>query len=314
MQPEKNRRPLYNLKFWLGPARADFLWMDFSYVLLGVGAAMTTAGRAIHLGYVLVALVGALAAHVAVNALNEYFDFRSGLDLASERTPFSGGSGALRDHPEAARGALVLGLTALAVAAILGLVLVWSVGWGLLPLGILGLVTIVLYTPWITHHPIPCLVACGLGFGLMVAGVSYVATGHYTLAASLCALAMFFQGNALLLLNQYPDVEADRKAGRRHLPIVWGRRRSSVVYGFLLMGVYASVLLGVVLRILPWPALLLFVTFPLAVVTVAGVRRSADDLSKLVRYLGYNAILNLANPALTGLGLVLAALLEIRAG
>lgn len=314
MKPDPDRRPLNNLKFWLGPARADFLWMDLSCVLLGVGAAMTTAGRAIHLGYVLVALVGALAAHVAVNALNEYFDFRSGLDLASERTPFSGGSGALRDHPEAARGALVMGLTALAIAGILGLFLVWRVGWGLLPLGILGLVTIVLYTPWITHHPVACLVACGLGFGMMVAGVSYVATGQYTSAAFFCALVMFFQGNALLLLNQYPDVEADRTAGRRHLPIVWGRRRSSVVYGFLLMGVYASLLLGVVLRVLPWPALMLFITLPLAAVTVGGVRRSADDLPGLVRYLGYNAILNVVNPALAGLGLVLAALLGIRAG
>jgi hypothetical protein len=65
----------------------------------------------------------------------------------------------------------------------------------------------------------------------------------------------------------------------------------------------------VILKVLPWPGLILFVTFPLAVVTVIGVRRNADDLPGLVRYLGYNAILNVVNPALAGLGLVLAALL-----
>jgi len=298
-----------NLKFWLGPARADFLWMDVACVLLGVGTSITTQ-RQINPWYVLLAFVGALAAHVAVNALNEYFDFRSGLDLASERTPFSGGSGTLRDHPEASRVALGMGLGALAAAGIIGLFFVWKVGWGLLPLGILGLVTIVLYTPWITHFPLLSLLATGFGFGLlMINGVNYVLTGQYTWPSFFGSLVMFFQGNALLLLNQYPDVEADKTVGRRNLPIVAGREASSYVYGALLMAVYASLLVGVVLKILPWPSLVLFVTFPLAVMTVAGVRQHADDLPGLMRFLGYNAMLNIANPALVGLGLVLAAIL-----
>ncbi len=303
-----------NLRFWLGPARADFLWMDVACVLLGVGTSITTQ-RQINPWYVLLAFVGALAAHVAVNALNEYFDFKSGLDLASERTPFSGGSGTLRDHPEVARAALGMGLGALAVAGIIGLFFVWKVGWGLLPLGILGLVTIVLYTPWITHVPLLSLLATGFGFGLlMINGVNYVLTGHYTWPSFFGSLVMFFQGNALLLLNQYPDVEADKSVGRRNLPIVAGRRASSYVYGVLLMAVYASLLVGVVLKVLPWPSLVLFVTFPLAVMTVAGVRRHADDLPGLMRFLGYNAMLNVVNPALVGLGLVLAAILKIRVG
>jgi 1,4-dihydroxy-2-naphthoate octaprenyltransferase len=177
-------------------------------------------------------------------------------------------------------------------------------------LGLLGLVTIVLYTPWITHIPLLSLLATGFGFGLvMINGVNYVLTGRYTWASFFGSLVMFFQGNALLLLNQYPDVEADRTAGRRNLPIVYGRRVSSWVYGVLLMAVYASLLTGVVSRILPWPSLILFLTFPLAVRTVIGVRRNADDLLGLRQYLGYNAIMNVANPALAGLGLVLAAVL-----
>jgi 1,4-dihydroxy-2-naphthoate octaprenyltransferase len=305
-----------NLKFWLGPARADFLWMDVACVLLGVGTALTTAHE-ISLWYLLLAFIGALAAHVSVNALNEYFDFKSGLDLASERTPFSGGSGTLRERPEMARVALVMGLGALALAGVIGLFFVWKVGWGLFPLGILGLVTIVLYTPWLTRVPALNLLATGFGFGLlMINGVNYVLTGHYTWPSFFGSLVMFFQGNALLLLNQYPDVEVDRTVGRRNLPIVYGRRASSWVYGVLLMAVYASLLAGVVLKhgpssvpILPWPSLILFLTFPLAVMTVIGARRHADDLPGLARYLGYNAVLNVVNPTLVGLGLVLAAVL-----
>jgi 1,4-dihydroxy-2-naphthoate octaprenyltransferase len=280
--------------------------MDVSCLLLGVGTALTTT-RDINLWYVALAFVGALAAHVSVNALNEYSDFRTGLDLASERTPFSGGSGTLREHPELARVALGTGLGGLALAGVIGLFFVWKVGWGLLPVGLLGFATIVLYTPWITRFPLPYLLACGWGFGLVVSGVNYVLTGHYTWPSFFGSLVMFFQGNALLLLNQYPDVEVDRTVGRRNLPIVYGRRASSWVYGVLLMAVYASLLAGVALDILPWPGLILFVTFPLAVMTVIGARRHADDLPGLARYLGYNAILNVVNPALAGLGLVLAA-------
>jgi len=304
-----------NLRLWLRLARADFLWMDISCVLLGVGTALTTT-RDINLWYVALAFVGALAAHVSVNALNEYSDFRTGLDLASERTPFSGGSGTLRENPELARVALGTGLGGLALAGAIGVFFVWKVGWGLFPVGLLGFATIVLYTPWITRFPLPYLLACGLGFGLVVSGVSYVLTGCYTWPSFFGSLVMFLQGNALLLLNQYPDVEADRSVGRRNLLIVYGRKASSWVYGALLMAVYASLLAGVVLKhgpssipILPWPSLILFLTFPLAVMTVIGARRHADDLPGLARYLGYNAILNVVNPALVGLGLVLSAVL-----
>ena len=108
-------RTVKELRFWLGPARTDFLYMDAACVLLGVGTAAWTSGK-LNLAYILLAFLGALAAHVSVNALNEYFDFRSGLDLGSDRTPFSGGSGTLRERPDLARVALGMGLGSLTIA------------------------------------------------------------------------------------------------------------------------------------------------------------------------------------------------------
>jgi hypothetical protein len=51
---------------------------------------------------VLLIFIGALFAHISVNTLNEYFDFKSGLDLTANKTPFSGGSGALPNTPDVA--------------------------------------------------------------------------------------------------------------------------------------------------------------------------------------------------------------------
>ena len=102
-----------------GPMRPPFLVLPPVCVALGAGTALWTTGS-INWLYVVLALVGSLAAHISVNALNEYFDFRSSLDLRTTPTPFSGGSGTLAARPAAANLALTTGLVSMAVAAAIG--------------------------------------------------------------------------------------------------------------------------------------------------------------------------------------------------
>jgi len=292
----------------LGPLRVDFLWMDAACVLLGWGAATWGSGQ-VNLGLVFLTFIGALAAHISVNAFNEYFDFRSGLDQKAGRTPFSGGSGTLQQRPELARWALGVALATLILTAAIGLYLVYLQGWQLIPIGVLGLFVIVAYTPWLTRHPLPALLACGFGFGtLMINGTNFALTGGFTWTAFTASMIEFFQGNALLILNQFPDVNADRVVGRRNLPIVIGRQKSSYVYALLLLAIYVTAVVGVVLGALPWPALLLFLNLPFAVRAARGAIRNAEDTRKLMPTLADNVILNLSTPALTGIGLLLAAL------
>jgi len=84
---------------WLGVARGRFLLLTLSCVALGVALAVRGGAEAISYSDALLVMLGALAAHVAVNALNEWGDYRSGLDLQTRRTAFSGGSGTLVTHP-----------------------------------------------------------------------------------------------------------------------------------------------------------------------------------------------------------------------
>ena len=175
-------------------------------------------------------------------------------------------------------------------------------------LAIFVLLVIVVYTNWITHYPLLSLIVTGLGFGLlMVTGTYYVLTGEITGTAFFASLIPFFLGNDLLLLNQFPDVEVDQAVGRRNLPIVIGKQASSIIYGLLLLATYVSMFLGVGLGYLPAASLLGLLTLPLAVITVLGVYRYAEDLPKLVRYMGFNVILNIATPVLMAIGLLLAS-------
>ena len=162
----------------LGPMRLPFLILTPACVMLGLGTAAWTGSEINYFHFILV-LIGAIAAHTSVNAFNEYYDFESGLDLITKRTPFSGGSGTLPQQPELAQSALITAWVAFGITSLVGLYFLILHGWSLLPLGFLGLLIILIYTTRLTRNPLLCLVAPGLGFGLlMVMGTHFALTGQ----------------------------------------------------------------------------------------------------------------------------------------
>ena len=291
----------------MGPMRVPFLVLPPACVALGLGTAVWTSDE-VSVLHVVLALIGAIAAHISVNAFNEWFDFESGLDLRTRPTPFSGGSGTLGEHPEAARTALITACVALALAGLIGIYFVTVWGLALLPLGLLGMILIVIYTPWMTRFPFLCMVAPGLGFGpMMTMGTDFVLTGSYTWTAFIASLVPFFLLVNLLLLNQFPDVEADQTVGRRNYPIAIGRRNAAFIFAIVLACIYLVPIIGWALDLLPAWALLGLGTLPLGVVTAVGAYRYADNLEKLAPCMGFNVILNIATPILMAIGLYIAA-------
>lgn len=293
------------LKVLLGPMRLPFLLLTPCCVLLGIGTAVWTAGPVSAFRIALI-LIGAMAAHISVNALNEYFDFKSGLDFRTKRTPFSGGSGTLPAHAQAARTALITGLTTLAIIVFIGIYFLTIVGSGLLPLGLLGIFLIVFYTRWLTGNPWLSLIAPGLGFGpFMVMGTDFVLTGAYSWTALVASLVPFFLVSDLLLLNQFPDIEADKSVGRKHFPIFAGARISSLIYGVFLLLAYVSIILGVGLAYLPISSLLGLVTIGVAIPAFIGAYRYGSDAAKLAPFMSMNVLINLVTPVLVATGLLI---------
>lgn len=240
--------------------RIPFLILTPACVAVGVGTAYWQTHEISWLQILLV-LFGALSSHICVNSFNEYFDFTSGLDAKTQRTPFSGGSGTLPIPPELEKKTLCLAIVSFAIATIIGLYFVWLRGMLLLPLGAIGLFLLVTYTIWWVYNPILCLIAPGLGFGtLMVMGTHFSLTGSYSWRSFVASLVPTFLVSNLLLLNQFPDVDADKSAGRRHFPITIGRQASVTLYGVLLLLTYLSVVVGVILGLLPRFSLLALLT------------------------------------------------------
>jgi 1,4-dihydroxy-2-naphthoate octaprenyltransferase len=293
----------------LGVIRPSFLLLTPVCVLLGIAVAYAS-GVPVDWTACAIAMIGAVAAHVSVNALNEYEDFRSGLDLRTARTPFSGGSGTLVANPTLAEAARLIGLGALMLTALCGLILVWRVDWGLLPIGVSGLLLVYFYTSKINRNRWLCLIAPGLGFGpLIVVGTHFAITGTWSASAVLASLVPFFLVSNLLLLNQFPDVEADRSVGRDNLPVALGLQRSLGVYGLFAILAFASLGFGVAARLLPPPVLIAIVTFPVAVSVYRGVNRTiragGPYAAPLVPSMALNVVLTLLTPTLLSVGLLL---------
>lgn len=286
-------------------SRPNFLLLAPLCAGLGLAVAWQQ-GQAPELLHTFLVFLGAVLAHAAVNLLNEYDDFRSGLDMITERTPFSGGSGALPEVPSAARRVLWAGLGTLALVVAIGLYFLWLRGLPLLVLGAAGVVLVLTYTRWITRSPLLCLLAPGMGFGpIMVLGTVIALGGGIDTTALLASLVALLMVSELLLINQIPDAEADRAIGRRHLVITLGPEKAARLVAGLLLGSYGVIVAGVVSGHLAMTSLIALAPLPAAIWISLRLPRVLATPDQLNRVLGANVAVLLSTLALLVTGLSL---------
>jgi len=289
---------------WLGVARAPFLVLPLTLVASGA-AASAYDGRASWTASILAA-IGLVALHAAVNAFNEASDFRTGIDFHTERTPFSGGSGTLPSGALPRGAALVVGWGGTLVGVAIGAWFLTRVGWPLVPIGLAGLFVILAYTDVLARAAVG-EVAAGLGLGLLpVIGAALVqdgAIGPAAWAASVPAFCMTFN---LLLLNEFPDEAADRAGGRRNLVLVLGRRGAALVYALAALATPASIVVSVGVSALPPVALAAVLpSLALARPLAWAVARPAEPVP--VPALAANVVWNLATNTVLAAALLFAA-------
>jgi 1,4-dihydroxy-2-naphthoate polyprenyltransferase len=296
-------RASYSAVLWLRETRANFLVLPFALVAIG-GAAASRSGR-FGWGSFLLTLAGVILAHVSVNLFNEYSDWRTGIDEHTMKTPFSGGSGTLQAGLLRPSAVLAASWGSLAVAFLIGVWLTWMSGWEILPLMAAGGVTILLYTDVFAKLGIgeP---ASGITLGsFVVIGTYFVQTGAFDAGIIWASVPPGLLTALLLYLNEFPDADADRAGGRRHLVILLGKRRAAFLYAFAMGCVYLSIVLGVIVGGLPAGTLAGFATLPFALRAAAITFRSHDDAAKMVPALGANVAVVLGTDFLIAAGFFL---------
>jgi 1,4-dihydroxy-2-naphthoate octaprenyltransferase len=295
------------LKDFAGVARAPFLLLPPTLVASGAAAAAWSGDFS--WPHTAMATVGLVALHMAVNILNEWSDMRTGIDLHTERTPFSGGSGTLPAGGMGLRTALVFGLACAAVGLGVGLWFIPRVGTALVPLMVLGGICVLSYTDLLARLGVG-EIAAGFGLGAgPVLGAALVQDGNWSRAAVAASIPAFLMTFNLLFLNEFPDEKADRAGGRKNLVLLLGRRPAALVYAAAALATPASIVVSVVIGWLPAPALV--GALP-SLLLVKPLTWAFGDTSKPVPIpaLGANVAWNLLTNTLLAAGLVVAILMR----
>lgn len=292
------------LKTWFLEIRPEFLLLSLVLVILGT-AISWHEGHFGLLKFLLTAL-GLLLAHMSVNVLNDYFDFKSGIDFDTQKTAFSGGSGILTQGMIKPKSAYLFGVGCLAADFPIGIYLSYVSGWQLLPLIFLGGAVIYFYTSHLTKWLIGELFA-GLGLGtLPVLGTYFIQTGSYSTEAFVASLAPGLLTANLLFLNEFPDYEADKKGGRYHLVIALGRKKAARLYACMMTMNYLFIILGVITKLMPPVCLIALASIPFAFKAVITSLRYYDNFDKLIPAMKANIITVLGTDILLALAYFLA--------
>jgi 1,4-dihydroxy-2-naphthoate polyprenyltransferase len=292
---------------WIRAMRLPFLQASLIPAALGSALAYRDGTFAWGLFCAVAVAIGSI--NIGTNLSNDYFDHRSGADERNSRpTPFSGGSRVIQEGRIPPETILLAALIAYAAAILLGLYLTYRSGPALLWFGVSGVVLSYFYTapPLKLGYRGWGEILVGILLGpLAVLGSYYVYSRTLTDQAFLISLPIGLLVAAILYINEFPDVDSDAAAGKRHSIVRLGRRKAVKGYVVILGSAYGIVLISGVFGILPAWTLLALVSLPLAVQAVRILYRYYDQPQRLVPAMGLTIGTHLALGLLLILGLLL---------
>ena len=205
--------------------------------------------------------------HAGVNVLNDYFDYKCGIDMITTPTPFSGGSRILPAKELTPNNVLTAGLLFLIGGISIGMFFVVDFAFDPLLIFLLAVaaISVLGYSPVFSKLGLGELLA-GLNFGpLLVLGTYYVQTRTVALEPIFVGVCLGILTACILYINEFPDTYADSQKGRLHLVARWGKQIAAGRFRFLIASTYAVLILGVILRIVTPFALISLLAIPKAV-------------------------------------------------
>lgn len=270
-------------RWWLA-TRPAFLSITLGGVLLGMAASGLTALQQ-HWLLALLGLMLALLTHAAVNVINDVADHHNGTDAANTARvfPFTGGSRFIQNGvlSPGQMQSLGYGLLALVIAG--GLYLVSLRG---LPLLLIGFAGVML--GWAYSAPPLRLNSRGLGelsvaacFLLLPQGMAVLLSGNWLPRLLWASLPFAVLTSLLLYINQFPDREADRLAGKWHWVVRLPLARARAGYGLLSVLAYGLLTMLLWHQLLPVSAALGLLTLPLSLFASGQLWRYAAEPARL---------------------------------
>lgn len=283
----KSRPKHSNLTTLLLASRPKFLVASVAPILVGSFLGYATVGS-FNPALFILALLAITALHSGANMANDYYDHLSGNDWANKNsTPFSGGSRFIQEGILPPKAILLAALIALIAGSIIGVVIVLlTQSIFILVLGLIGLFGGFFYTarPIQLGYRSAGEFVIFLLFGLLpVFGSYYLQTNTIDLIPILPGGVVGMLIFLVILINEFPDADADAAARKRTLVVIFGVPVSVWIYRIALVASFAIAAAGIWLcPSMFFAGLLYLLTLPLAVIAIKSA--NTKDLTKPGQY------------------------------
>ena len=306
-------------KLWMAQVRAPFLILAIMLVAIGWALSykyLLASHQSFDWLKAILILIGTVSAHISVNLFNEYSDFKTKIDFDTNKTPFSGGTGLLPGGQSKPGSVLIVAISTLIIAAAIGVYFTITVHWSIAMTIIIGAFAILMYSPFLAKILLGEFFA-GFALGTMVVVGAFIGmTGNQGMAfANLIPLEVWLIAVPpgiltwlLLFINEFPDLEADKKGGRFHLLILFGRKTSGYIYTAMLSLCYLTIIILPIIGITSYWIYIALLTVPLAVKVVGVVLKDYDNMEKLVPALATDVMIVLGTDLLLAVAVMLPLL------
>ncbi|NWJ68467.1 prenyltransferase [Marine Group I thaumarchaeote] len=268
------------ISVWLRVIRVRFLLA--SIIAVSVGLAITWWNTSsITIFDAILTICGVLALHASVDLLNDYWDFKRGIDTTTHRTKMSGGSGVLPEGLLKPAQVYAAGITFLIIGTAIGIYFVATDG---IVIGIIlafAVISIYFYSTKIVDWGLAEVFVAIKG-SMIVIGTYFVQTSQITESTVLAGIVIGVLSSLVLFITSFPDHDADKAKGRKTLVINLGKQKACTILWIFPAITYGITIIAVIFEIFPVFCLIILSTVPLIIRSGLKLKQNYDKLTNLI--------------------------------
>ena len=271
------------ISVWLRVIRVRFLLASIIAVSVGLALHWSQNGSLDYLDVILT-FAGVLALHASVDLLNDYWDFKRGIDTKTTRTKMSGGTGVLPEGLLKPSSVYRAGVVFLIIGSLIGSYFVITDG--ILIAIILGfaILSIYFYSTKIVDSGLGEFFVAVKG-SMIVMGTFFIQSGEVTVESILAGIVIGTLSSLVLFIASFPDHDADKSKGRKTLVIVVGKEKAIKLFWLFPLVSYVVILIGVSVNLFPLLSLISLLSFPLMIKSGLGLQKNYDTIDDLVPFM-----------------------------
>jgi 1,4-dihydroxy-2-naphthoate octaprenyltransferase len=227
---------------------------------------------------------GVMALHASVDLLNDFWDFKRGIDTKTKRTKMSGGTGVLPEGLLKPSSVYRAGVAFLIIGAIIGGYFVITDGIIVAILLGFAILSIYFYSTRIVDSGLGEFFVAVKGC-MIVLGTYYIQSGQITVESVLGGIVVGSLSSLVLFIASFPDHDADKSKGRKTLVIVVGKQKAANLFWIFPLVSYLAIIIGVSASLFPLMSLISLLSIPLMIKSGLGLRRNFDSVESLIPYM-----------------------------